>query len=305
MLDGFDELLQSTGISHSDYLEKVRDFQRRELDLDRRVAVLVTSRTVVADRVRFPEGAVAVKLEPFHEQQIGQWLDEWNRVNSKYFKDSELRALDVHVVMQHAELAQQPLLLMMLAFYDADSNLLQQSGHIGQAELYERLLDKFIRREIAKQSPGASEDEIQTYLTLELTQLSVAALAMFDGRQFVTEDELKSDLLALMEDSSRQEPNSISFGGRIAPARLVLGRFFFIHESQANIDSARFATYEFLHATFGEYLVAWIVFRTLKRAIAVRAAEEISMSFSGTNITQDDAGFTPCCRLLCLQTGFK
>ena len=48
MLDGFDELLQSTGVSHSNYLEQVRDFQRREADQGRRVAVIVTSRTVVA-----------------------------------------------------------------------------------------------------------------------------------------------------------------------------------------------------------------------------------------------------------------
>jgi hypothetical protein len=290
MLDGFDELLQSTGISHSDYLERVREFQRREMDNDRRVAVLVTSRTVVADRVRVPRGTIAVKLEPFSGRQIDRWLGEWNRINSEYFTGSGLRALDVDVVMRHAELAQQPLLLMMLAFYDADGNLLQQqSGRIGQSELYERLLDKFITREIAKGSPGATEDEVQTQLNSELTQLSIAALAMFNrGRQFVTEGELESDLLALTGENPRHEPGGASFGRRLPPARLVLGRFFFIHESQANIDFARFATYEFLHATFGEYLVARIVFATLKRTIAVRAAEGIAMSFSDKGIANDD-----------------
>jgi hypothetical protein len=88
------------------------------------------------------------------------------------------------------------LLLMMLALYDADGNLLQkQSGQIRQAELYEQLLDKFVRREIAKLSPGLSEEELQQAVTLELTQLAIAALAMFNrGRQYATEEELDADL---------------------------------------------------------------------------------------------------------------
>lgn len=38
MLDGFDELLQATGASQSDYLEKVTEFQRREAELGRPAA---------------------------------------------------------------------------------------------------------------------------------------------------------------------------------------------------------------------------------------------------------------------------
>ena len=65
LLDGFDELLQATGVSHSDYLVKVARFQEREVNQGRAVAVLVTSRTAVADRARYPDGAVALRLEPF------------------------------------------------------------------------------------------------------------------------------------------------------------------------------------------------------------------------------------------------
>ena len=54
MLDGFDELLQATGTHQADYLERARDFQQREADLGRPVAIIVTSRTAVADRARFP-----------------------------------------------------------------------------------------------------------------------------------------------------------------------------------------------------------------------------------------------------------
>ena len=50
LLDGFDELLQATGVSQTDYLKKVAAFQAREADQGRPVAVVVNSRTAVADR---------------------------------------------------------------------------------------------------------------------------------------------------------------------------------------------------------------------------------------------------------------
>jgi hypothetical protein len=115
LLDGFDELLQATGTSQSDYLEKIAAFQRREADLGRPVAVIVTSRTAVADRARFTEGAVAVRLEPFRDAQITQWLQAWNDANTAYFTAREMDPLPVEALGAHRELASQPLLLMMLA----------------------------------------------------------------------------------------------------------------------------------------------------------------------------------------------
>jgi hypothetical protein len=43
LLDGFDELLQATGVADTDYLNRVKAFQRRETEQGRPVAVLVTS----------------------------------------------------------------------------------------------------------------------------------------------------------------------------------------------------------------------------------------------------------------------
>ena len=45
LLDGFDELLQATGIGQTDYLDQIARFQEREGDQGRPVAVMVTSRT--------------------------------------------------------------------------------------------------------------------------------------------------------------------------------------------------------------------------------------------------------------------
>ena len=44
LLDGFDEMLQATGVSQTDYLVKVRAFQQREAAQGRPVAAVVTSR---------------------------------------------------------------------------------------------------------------------------------------------------------------------------------------------------------------------------------------------------------------------
>ncbi len=71
LLDGFDELLQATGVSQSDYLERVARFQQREAGQGRPTVVLVTTRTAVADRARYPAGTVALRLEPFRGRAGG------------------------------------------------------------------------------------------------------------------------------------------------------------------------------------------------------------------------------------------
>src|SRR5262249_37824397 len=124
LLDGFDELLQTTGVSQSDYLERVETFQRREADLGHPVAVLVTSRTAVADRARPARDMVTVRLEPFGTTQITRWCTVWNAANAEWLRSRNLLPLSTASLQAHRELACQPLLLLMLALYDADGNAL-------------------------------------------------------------------------------------------------------------------------------------------------------------------------------------
>ena len=52
-----------------------------------------------------------------------------------------MRPLPPDVALSYPELAEQPLLLLMLALYDADANALQRrSAELGRTELYGRLL---------------------------------------------------------------------------------------------------------------------------------------------------------------------
>lgn len=274
LLDGFDELLQATGTGQTDYLEQIARFQERESDQGRPVAVIVTSRIAVADRARIPrDGAVAVKLEPFTDEQVGRWLTVWNTHNSAYLESRGLKPLPPAVALRQPELAVQPLLLLMLALYDADGNALQQPEEgIGEADLYERILMRFAERETRKAQPGAEGEPLRAAAEEELLRLSVAAFAMFNrGRQWVTEDELSRDLTALLSTSDVQQ-SATNFRSPSTPAQMVVGRFFFIHQAQAVRDDTCLTTCEFLHATFGEFLVARLIVRELADLAAVVTA---------------------------------
>jgi hypothetical protein len=271
LLDGFDELLQATGIGQTDYLEQIVRFQEREADQGRPVAVIVTSRTAVADRARIPAGgAVAVRLEPFTDDQIRRWLAIWNVSNAVYLARRKLHPLSADAVLRQSALASQPLLLLMLALYDADDNALQRHlAGLGEADLYERILTRFAEREIHKALPGIEAEPLRATVEQELLRLSVAAFAMFNrGRQWVTEDELSADLTALLGGSETRQPVT-SFHAASTPAQLLVGRFFFIHQAQAVRDGTPLTTCEFLHATFGEFLSARLILRELGDLAAV------------------------------------
>ncbi|GAA4455373.1 NACHT domain-containing protein [Phytohabitans houttuyneae] len=288
MLDGFDELLQATGVSQSDYLSRVAAFQRREAEQGRPVVVIVTSRTSVADRARAPEGTVAVRLEPFDEPRIAIWVDVWNRANATHLAARGLAPLTLASVMPHRQLAGQPLLLLMLALYDADGNALRRlplaaDGGLGQDELYERLLHSFARREVTKHRPGLSERDTERAVEEELRRLSLVAFAMFNrNTQWVTEADLAADLAAVMAEPP---PAATDLRAPLGRAEIVLGRFFFVHRARAVRDGTQLGTYEFLHATFGEFLVARMTFQALRDLAARDAAA--TLSFGAAPVDDD------------------
>jgi hypothetical protein len=257
LLDGFDELIQATSVNRYDYLEQVRDFQHRQAQIGCPVAVLVTSRTVVADQARFPSGSLALQLQPFTEEQVRRWLEVWDRCNAEVLAGRGLRPLPVATALAHRELAEQPLLLLLVAIFDAADNSLQRgAARFGRAELYERLLSDFALREISKSAANrALRADLQHQLVArEMQRLAVVALAMFTrGQQTATEADLNQDLPVLFPGD---EPGTSSPDADLTPAQRATGRFFFIHKSEARLRDERARSYEFLHSTFGEFLVA-------------------------------------------------
>ena len=269
IFDGFDELLQATGVMQNDFLLRIQEFQEREARLGKSLAVIVTSRTAVTDRARFPHGATAIRLEPFDEGQIEAWLKIWTRANQDSFAVRGIRPLTASVALSYGELAEQPLLLLMLALYDADANGLQhRSSVLSRTELYSRLLKDFASREIRKQSPALDEDELERAADAELLRLSVVAFAMFNRRsQWVPEADLDIDFTALLMDKWPHEREPAQSRTELTIAQLTVGRFFFIHEARATHGNRQLRTYEFLHATFGEFLVSRLVVHVLTRML--------------------------------------
>lgn len=296
LLDGLDELLQASSANRSGYLQEVEEFQRHEAEQGQPVVVIVTSRTVVADRVEIPAGTVAVKLDFFEDEDIAAWLDRWCEVNAAGIAAGVVRGLSLRAIAGDAgsvpssdknrkeddntdiagkrvlELARQPLLLLMLALYAADPSLPPLDGSLATADLYRQLLESFSRREAVKVlGPSPRQSDLDQQVRDHMDRLAIAALAMFNrGRQDIGEEELGADLAAL--DPRLMERSRPSEAG----ARII-GEFFFVHAPEARMLTGGVApaggrrgtssdgealsrSYEFLHATFGEYLVAhWVI----------------------------------------------
>jgi hypothetical protein len=268
LLDGFDELLQATGVTQTDFLMRVMAFQEREAEQGRPLAVIVTSRTAVVDRARIPPGSTAVRLEPFDDDQVAAWLTVWHRLNEDPLAQRGLRPLPIETALTHRELAEQPLLLLLLALYDAEANVLQRkSAELGTTDLYGRLLEEFAQREVLKHAETLADDDLANAVDTELLRLSVIAFAMFNRHsQWVSGTDLDLDLSALFGTS--QGHRHVALRAPLTAAQLAVGRFFFVHESQAISGGRQLQTYEFLHATFGEFLVARLVVQVLTGMVA-------------------------------------
>ncbi|MEN3307182.1 MAG: hypothetical protein V7603_3384, partial [Micromonosporaceae bacterium] len=291
LLDGFDELLQATGVSQSDFLERVAAFQHREAVQQRPVAVVVTSRTAVADRARLPEDSLVLRLEPFTAGQVDQWLSVWNGVNAAALAAHGLRPLPAQLARRYRDLTAQPLLLFMLALYDAQANEVQalsaaeapqpdapDGAPLDAAGLYERLLTSYAQREVRKTHDGAGEATIAALVESEMLRLSIAAFAMFNrAQQWVSEADLDTDLVALSIGAVSSPGATAGFRTPMTAGQELLGRFFFIQRAQALRDEQRLQTYEFLHATFGEFLVARLVVRILTDLAAREAAATLPL----------------------------
>ncbi|ALG09101.1 NACHT domain-containing protein [Kibdelosporangium phytohabitans] len=279
LLDGFDELLQATGVNQTDYLTRIARFQRDRADVDLPVAFVVTSRISVANRAALPADSVVVRLTEFTDEQKRQWLDIWRHNNIGHFEAHGLRPLDLATVQRYEDLSAHPLLLLMLALYDAEGNPLQQAGaQLDEAELYERLLTRFASREVAKEGSHRTDTELAQAIQDELERLSIVAFAMFNrGSQWVTEADLDKDL-AVFQDAP---VSSAGIRSALSAGVIALGRFFFVQRSRATRDSQALYTYEFLHATFGEYLVArhiWNVLSDLPRRVVSRRSSAVDDS---------------------------
>ncbi|SHN42490.1 hypothetical protein [Cryptosporangium aurantiacum] len=269
IFDGFDELIQTTGVVQSRYLERIAAFQAKEWHYGHSVIPIVTSRTLVMDRAKVPDGSVLIRLEDFDDDQVERWIGAWNRANAP---TPGFRALTAAEALHHGDIARQPLLLTLLAVYAAQGGVESLAAEdLSGAELYRRLLDTFIARQVGdKVARDLDPADARRRATQLRGDLSLAAFAMFNrGQQFVSEDDLGHDLGALLPRSS--EVTRTDAGQPVSRAEQALAAFFFIHVARSTDEATELRTYEFLHATFQEYLVAEFTVTLMHQLAADRA----------------------------------
>lgn len=226
----------------------------------------------MADRVRFPPGVLAVELLPFDDDQVRAWLGIWDQTNRALLARHALKPLPAAVALAQGDLARLPLLLLLLALYDATGNALQRGGgELGRAQLYESLIKDFATREVLRE-PGVRAlpaARRQRLVEREMVRLGAVALSMFArGRPVVAESALNRDLPALCGTGEQGDDASADW------ARQVTGRFFFVHKNEARPAGDRARSYEFLHATFGEFLVAWLAVYAVRDLVRRHALAE-------------------------------
>ena len=271
ILDGYDELLQASGRVFQDYLMKVRRFQEREHWLGRPVRIFVTSRSTLIDKAEIPQDTTIVRLEEFDAAKQKKWISIWNSTNSHYF----LRGLKKFALPDDRKLqplAAQPLLLLMLALFDSDDNQLSKSKGLDQTLLYDSLLKRFVERERLKGEEGKEfrgwpRKEQDAEIDRDIHRLGVVAMGMFNRRSLhVLTRQLNDDLEFFQLGRVLEERVG---GVAMTPADLLLGSFFFIHESKngrsgsGRAPNEADAAFEFLHNTFGEFLTADFILRAI------------------------------------------
>lgn len=270
ILDGYDELLQAKGDVFSGYLEKVRTFQQDQKSLKRPVRIIVTSRITLIDKARIPVNSTILRLMEFDSQQRQTWIDIWNNINADYFANADIRPFSLPIKEKGKknsiiELAEQPLLLLMLALYDSEANELAKTSNIQRTELYDNLLRRFVRRERSRYVPGfvdKTPEEQEVIIDQEMNRLGVVAIGMYNRKGVVIlSRQLEKDLDTFNARRDDGSPKAHT----LKESESVLGGFFFIHKSTAQDINAHSdnseSAYEFLHNTFGEFLAADFILR--------------------------------------------
>lgn len=99
--------------------------------------------------------------------------------------------------------------------------------------------------------------------------------------QWVSQADLGTDFSALLGRS--RNATSGDMRAPLSVAETTLGRFFFIHKTQARQGDIRLGTYEFLHATFGEFLIARFIIQMLDEIAARDSASRIALTPAPTD----------------------
>lgn len=264
IFDGYDELLQASGRTYSDYIKKIAEFQKEQKGIyNIFVKCIVTSRTTLIDKAFIMDNTPVIRLSDFDEKRINAWSIIWNDYNKNFFQKNQLDFFEVDQGSKIFELAKQPLLLLMLALYDSNGNALKKQKNLNSTQLYYSLIREFISREKKKDHKFRSkqESEQQKIINEEVRKISIAALGMYNRKAlYIRSIELQSDIDFIEQ---RVEDESELRDAELKESDKRIGSFLFIHKSKSTglVEKERIkdTAYEFLHNTFAEFLTAYFI----------------------------------------------
>lgn len=264
IFDGYDELLQASGRTHSDFIKKISEFQKNQKNIyNIFVRCIVTSRTILIDKALIMENTPIIKLCDFNKKRIELWSNIWNENNVYFFKKNKLEAFEVDKSSKIYELAKQPLLLLMLALYDSNSNALKKQENMNSTELYYSLIWEFVSREKRKDYIFRSkqESEQQEIIEKEVSKLSIAALGMYNRRAlYIRATELQSDIEFIQQKENEADQLKTA---ELKESDKLLGSFLFVQKLKSTeiVEKGEIknTAYQFLHNTFGEFLTAYFI----------------------------------------------
>jgi len=251
IMDGFDELMQTSTRELNGYLENIREFQEKAISNNVCVRIILTSRITVMHDVTIPEGTKIIKLNSFDDKRRNLWITKWNDVQQKSNYTFSIPENEKILL-----LAREPLLMFMLAVYDFENSELQNMVNdltFNQSRLYDSLLEKFISRQLEKDDRYKNTSKSNQILEDELFRLRLGMIALM---MFLNDTTSR--------DSQKLKEEMLEFGiqGSSYQTDDILGGFFFIHENKSVTDTnVEKFNYEFLHKTFGEFLTADFMLR--------------------------------------------
>jgi hypothetical protein len=243
LLDGLDEVRRD----HVDTLRTaLHTWIRTHRSQTGAPRIVLTSRPIEHARGILPPATTqTVELLPFDAAAAARFVDA--RFHEAAARDDVLSQLR-HTAL--GGLAQIPLLLTLLC-YIADRNRDPVGGvarlPTRRAALYDRVLTEFLT--IKNPDPSDVLDPDEQRAVLEQVALTMTSTAYGDWITRLTRDELAAAIGAALDPVHRPDISSV-INQLTAPGRGVL-----ITRGDALHPTGR-TTYEFLHRTFHEYLVA-------------------------------------------------
>ncbi|MDE5932126.1 MAG: AAA family ATPase [Lachnospiraceae bacterium] len=261
IFDGYDELLQASGKTYSNYLQRIAEFQKEQKNIhDIFVKCIITSRITLIDKALIANNTPVIMLSDFDTAEIEKWSQIWNDTNRDYFNRHHWEPFKIENTSKVFELAKQPLLLLMLALFDSNGNALKGNRELDRTQLYNSLIREFISREKRKSETfkGKQQAKQDETVETEMKRISITALGMYNRKAlYIRAAELEKDLNYLLP---KRTANEESQDNELSESDKLLGSFFFIHKSDStdivNKERHQNSAYEFLHNTFGEFLTA-------------------------------------------------